>query len=89
MTVSNASLDVLSASALEVAQAVHSRAISAQEALAACIARIEEVNPALNAVVQKLYDSATREAARFDALSEEERKALPLAGVLHRQGLLI
>lgn len=81
MTVSNASLDVLSASALEVAQAVHSRAISAQEALAACIARIEEVNPALNAVVHKRYDSATREAARIDALSEEERKALPLAGV--------
>ena len=57
-----------------MAAAVGSGGVSAEEVLECCIARIEAVNPAINAVVYKQYDSAR--AAIADGLPDG-----PLTGV--------
>jgi fatty acid amide hydrolase len=68
-------------SATELAARIARGDITAVEAVEACIARIEQVNPALNAIVVKRYD-----AARAEARSADERRARgetlpPLHGV--------
>ncbi len=59
---------------LGLAQLVRKGEVTAEEVLAAAIERVEALNPALNAVVTKVYDQA-RAAAR------EHDPAAPLAGV--------
>ena len=60
---------------LGLAQLVHARQVSAGEVLEAAIARIEQLNPHLNAVVTKVYDQARGEAVALD-------RDAPFAGVL-------
>ena len=69
----------LSASAL--ARAIAERRLSAREAVEAHIARIETVNPALNAVVVTCYDAARSEADAADRALREDRIRGPLHGV--------
>ncbi|HSB98224.1 MAG TPA: amidase family protein [Spongiibacteraceae bacterium] len=67
--------DYASADAVGLAEMIRSKQISASDALEAAIARAEQVNPKINAVVLKYYDMA-RTAAR-NAGSEQA----PLNGV--------
>jgi fatty acid amide hydrolase len=66
-------------SARQLAQAIAARQFSALEAVEAHIARIEAVNPALNAVVVPLFDDARRRAQQADQTPPERRG--PLHGV--------
>ncbi|MEO1291618.1 MAG: amidase family protein [Pseudomonadota bacterium] len=66
--------------AREMASRVHSGALSARDAVAASIARIERLNSDLNAVVSERFDKALAEADALDR--DPSRKAeLPFAGV--------
>ena len=66
-------------SATELAQRIASRQISSVEAVDAHLARINAVNPVLNAVVQVLADEARASAA----LADKRLAAGELAGPLH------
>ncbi len=48
------------ASASEIARAIRERRVSSQEVVEAHLARIEQVNPVLNAVVQLCAERARR-----------------------------
>jgi Asp-tRNA(Asn)/Glu-tRNA(Gln) amidotransferase A subunit family amidase len=52
---------------LGLAELVRTREVAATEILEAAIARIERLNPTLNAVVTKVYDAARAEAQALDA----------------------
>jgi fatty acid amide hydrolase 2 len=67
-------------SATAIARALRAREISAREVVELCIARIEQVNPALNAVVGKRYAAARAEAIDADARLGKGDPA-PLLGV--------
>jgi fatty acid amide hydrolase len=67
--------------AAEVAARIARGELSAVDAVEALIARIEEVNPALNAVVVKRYDEARSEARAADRARAEGRPLGPLHGV--------
>jgi amidase len=68
-------------SATKIAQAIRSRELSCDEVIRTHIARIEEVNPKLNAVVQLCSDRAIEEARAADqALARGELNG-PLHGV--------
>lgn len=53
--------------ATELRSLIGRRAVSCREVLEAHIARIEAVNPALNAIVTKTYERARRQADELDA----------------------
>lgn len=53
--------------ATEVVRATHAGALSALEVTEAALARLEAVNPSLNAVVEPLVDAARQEARALDA----------------------
>mgnify|MGYP003937266445 FL=1 len=57
-----------------LAARVHGGEVSPAELVDAAIARLEAVNPAINAVAERLYDRARQRAATLD-------RAAPLAGV--------
>ncbi|HEX6819751.1 MAG TPA: amidase family protein, partial [Ktedonobacterales bacterium] len=65
----------------ELAEAVRRGEVSAAEVVEAHIARIEEVNGALNAVVVKRYDQARAEAHTLDERRARGEDLGPLAGV--------
>ncbi|MEO0381373.1 MAG: amidase [Pseudomonadota bacterium] len=65
-------------SAVQITKATQSGSLSALEVTDAAIARMEEVNPDLNAVVESLADAARAEAKALDA--SEDPKG-PLHGV--------
>ncbi|MBO9642647.1 MAG: amidase family protein [Pseudacidovorax sp.] len=67
--------------AAQTAALVASRRISATEATQAALARLEAVNPALNAVVDHRPDEALRRAADIDAALARGEALGPLAGV--------
>jgi amidase len=68
-------------SATKIAQAIRSRELSCETVIREHVARIEEVNPKLNAVVQLCLERAMKEARSADeALSRDEPKG-PLRGV--------
>src|SRR4051812_13304611 len=67
--------------ATELASLIARGAISAREAVEACIERIEQVNDALNAVVAKRYDAARTEANAIDQRRARGEALPPLAGV--------
>ena len=52
---------------LGLAELVRTREVAATEILEAAIARIERLNPTLNAVITKVYDAARAEAQALDA----------------------
>ena len=59
--------DIIYASARTMAQAIQDKEVSAVELVEAHLARIDEVNPALNAVVQLAAERARAEAVEADA----------------------
>jgi len=65
--------------AADLARAIRTRAISAREAVAAALDRLDAVNPRINAVVQTLGDRALAAAEGAD---EQVRRGEPL-GALH------
>jgi amidase len=74
-------MELIFASATEQAKAIRDKQISSEELVRACIKRIEEVNPKLNAVVQLPTETALGQAREADkALAKGEIKG-PLHGV--------
>jgi amidase len=61
--------DLTDLSARDLAAAVRSRSVSAQEVLDAHFARIDAVNPAINAVVTQVREAAYEAATRADELT--------------------
>lgn len=68
-------------SATKIAQLIREKKVSATEVVQACIARINAVNPKLNAVVQTCFDRALLEAKEADALLARGQTKGPLHGV--------
>ena len=50
--------------AVSLAELIAKREVSAKEVLEAAIARAEQVNPAINAIVHKQYDQARKAICR-------------------------
>jgi amidase len=67
--------------ALDIAAAIRLGTVSAREATAAALARLEALNPALNAVVEPLPEAALAAAAAVDAARARGEALAPLAGV--------
>lgn len=68
-------------SATRIAAAARAREVSAREVVAAHLARIEAVNPAVNAVVQVCADAAIEDAATADAAMARGDAVGPLHAV--------
>lgn len=80
-TSSDPATDLIFMSATKLAQLIREKKVSATEAVKAYIARIEQVNHKLNAVVQRCFERALTEAkAADDALAAGKLKG-PLHGV--------
>ena len=70
------------ASAVEVAAAVRARAISPVEVLDSCLAQVDKLNPALNAIIWRNDDEVRAEAqALADAIVSGVVEPGPFAGV--------
>ncbi len=67
--------------AAEIARAVQRGEVSATEVLEAYLARVEQVNPTLNAVVVLLDDQARAAARAIDTARQRGERLGPLAGV--------
>ena len=65
--------EIIYASAKTMARAIQDREVSAVELVDAHLARIEEVNPTINAVVQLAAERARAEAEEADARSRGVR----------------
>ena len=65
--------------AARLAHAIRTRAVSSREAVAACLARLQSVNPRVNAVVETLADEAL---TRADAADRDLAKSGPTAPLL-------
>jgi len=74
-------MDITRWSATEIALAVRSRRISAKEVVELHLARIDRVNPAVNAIVRLDADGALRRAALLDAALARGESPGPLHGV--------
>src|SRR5207248_5798822 len=68
-------------SASTLARRIREMKVSAQEAVTAYLARIAEVNPRLNAVVQLCAGRAQREARQADAMLAKGQTKGPLHAV--------
>ncbi|RQS67505.1 amidase [Burkholderia sp. Bp8963] len=68
-------------SAVEMVERVVRRDVSSTELTRSCLQRLEQVNPAINAIVDVLADSALREAEEADAALARGEPAGPLHGV--------
>jgi amidase len=73
--------DLWRLSAADVAGLVKSKKISAKEAASAALARLDAVNPAINAVVDHRQQDVLAEAAAIDAAIMRGEDPGPLAGV--------
>ena len=71
----------LEASATDLAGRIRSGALTAEAVVSACLDRIAEVNPLLNAVVQQRAAAALEEARHADRLAAGGRMLGPLHGV--------
>lgn len=67
--------------ATQVAALVHSRQVSALEVAQSAIARLQQVNPALNAIVEHRPDEVLAQARAVDAAIGRGENPGPLAGV--------
>ncbi|MBV8643153.1 MAG: hypothetical protein JO225_04465, partial [Candidatus Eremiobacteraeota bacterium] len=65
--------DPTSLTASELARAIAEHRLTAREVVDAHIARIEQVNPALNAVVVKRWEAARLEADQADVAQRDDR----------------
>src|SRR6266481_2814354 len=73
--------DLWRLSAADLASLIKSRKISAKEAAAAALARLDAVNPAINAVVDHRPEDVLKQAAAVDAALAQGDDIGPLAGV--------
>jgi amidase len=73
--------DLWRLSAAELAGLVKSKQVSAREAATAALARLDAVNPAINAVVDHRADDVLKQADAVDAAIGRGEEAGPLAGV--------
>ena len=73
--------DIIYASAKSMAQAIRNKEVSAVELVEAHLARIEEVNPAINAVVMLAAERARAEAVEADAAIARGESVGALHGV--------
>jgi amidase len=73
--------DLVDRSAVELAGLIRRRELSARELLDACLARIESVNPELNAVVTLVPELASEWAAEADARAAAGAELGPLHGL--------
>jgi len=74
-------LDPATLTASALAGLIRSRQISAEEATRATLARIDRLNPTLNAIVQRMDDQALATARGIDAAFARGEDPGPLAGV--------
>lgn len=79
---------ILLQSACTLAKKIRKGQLSSEDAVQACIARVKEVNPYLNAVVEDRFQDAVRDAQEVDKLvashcktEQEIEKETPLLGV--------
>jgi amidase len=80
-TTSDPSDEIIWMSATKLAAQIKSKKVSAVEATRAYIARIEQVNPKINAVVQTCFARALEEAKAADAALASGKVLGPLHGV--------
>ncbi len=73
--------DLIFDSASRIAAAIRGGEISAREIADACLARIEAINPRINAVVRLVPERARAEADEFDRLAAKGEFRGPLHGV--------
>jgi amidase len=73
--------DLWRLSAAQLAGLIRSRQVSAKEAASAALARLDAVNPAINAVVDHRPDDVLAQAGQIDAAIARGEDAGPLAGV--------
>jgi amidase len=73
--------DLWRLSAADAAHLVRSRKVSAKELASAALARLDAVNPAINAVVDHRPEDVLAQAAAVDAKLARNEDAGPLAGV--------
>ena len=73
--------DIIYSSASELARAIREGELSSAEVVEAHLARIEEVNPTLNAVVHVTADAARRRAREADEARARGESWGPLHGV--------
>jgi amidase len=73
--------DITSKSATEIATLIRNKSISSVDAVKACYARIDAVNPKINAVVAFCRERALAEAAEADALLAAGKNKGALHGV--------
>ena len=76
--------DLLEASATELAALIHARAVSSREVVDVHIARIERVNPLINALANARFSEARREADAIDtklAHTDRSEPSPPFLGV--------
>ncbi|MDT7777916.1 MAG: amidase [Acidobacteriota bacterium] len=73
--------EIIYSSATEIARAIRSKEVSSAEVVAAYLARIDEVNPRLNAFVQLTADAARKRASEADAALARGEVWGPLHGV--------
>jgi amidase len=67
--------------AVELASAIRAREVSAREAAESCLARIEAVNPRINAIVDLMADEALQGADRADEAIRKGAALGPLHGI--------
>lgn len=68
-------------SARRIARQIRAGSLTAREIVEACLARIEQVNPQVNAVVQLVSERALKEADALDRMAAHEQFKGPLHGV--------
>src|SRR5580700_11307560 len=73
--------DLWRLSAAELAALIRSKKITAKEAASAALARLDAVNPAINAVVDHRPDDVLAQAAAIDAAIARDQDIGPLCGV--------
>ncbi|MCP4769296.1 MAG: hypothetical protein GY875_23940 [Gammaproteobacteria bacterium] len=73
--------DVIYWSAVRLTRSLRAGELCSRELVDACLARIEEVNPAINAVVQLVAERAQAEADELDRLAVNGQFRGPLHGV--------
>ena len=67
--------------AVELARAIRAREVSSREAVQSCLARIDAVNPRINAIVDLMADEALRAADQADAAVKKGSDLGSLHGV--------
>ena len=73
--------DLWRLSAADLAALIRSKKVSAKEAATAALARLDAVNPAINAVVDHRPEDVLAQAAAVDAAIARGEDVGPLAGV--------